>query len=177
MSEKVLEKMFGKQFVEKYRKARAKAEQIPEKSLKEIEQFARENMDADRFAVKYNNLDILLVFAPQNEDLLQIKKTSAGNYKVTAVWYGSESLRGPFISVFTGLEEDARKIVRHTEAASLIVGKLRESMYEGDLTYNFRCLGVIPLEESKEEITKSESELEPADEEEIDMTELLKEGE
>jgi len=177
MSEKVLEKMFGKEFVEKYRKARAKAEKIPEKRLEEIKKFAVENMDPDRFAVKYNNLDVLLVFAPRRENLLEIKKTSAGNYKVTAVWYGNQSLRGPYISVFTGLEEDAERIVRHPEAVSLIVGKLRESMYEGDLTYNFRCLGVVPLEGDKEEFTRSGSEVEPANEEEIDLDELLEEGE
>jgi hypothetical protein len=148
MSEKTLERLFGKEFVEKYREARAKAEQIPQKRLEEIRQFAQENMrDSENFALKYNNLDVLLVSAPQNEELLEVRKTSAGNYRVVAVWLGCESLRGPFISVFCGLEETARKIVRTTGAASLIIGKLREQTYEGDITYSFRCLGVIAVEE------------------------------
>jgi hypothetical protein len=148
VSEKVLERMFGEEFVKKYREARAKAEQIPQQRLEEIKQFAKENMaSSENFALKYNNLDVLLVFAPMNEELLEIRKTSAGNYRVVAVWYGCQSLRGPFISIFCGLEELARKIVRTTGAASLIVGKLREETYEGDLTYSFRCQGVIELEE------------------------------
>jgi len=148
LSEKVLEKVFGKEFVEKYREARARAEQIPQKRLEEIKQFALENMKhSENFALKYDNLDVLLVSAPNTSDLLEVRKTSAGNFRVVAVWYGSESLRGPFISVFCGLEEHARKIVREEGAVSLIVGKLREDTYEGDKTYSFRCQGVIPLDD------------------------------
>ncbi len=149
MSDKVLERIFGKEFVEKYRKARAKAEMVSEQRLKEIKQYAIEHMkDVDNFALKYENLDVLLVFAPSKDDLLKVKKTSAGNYRVAAVWYGCESLRGPFISVFCGIEDLAKKIVRCKGAATLIVGKLREETYEGDVTYSFRCHGVIPIDES-----------------------------
>jgi hypothetical protein len=148
VSEEVLKRMFGEEFVKKYREVRAKAEQIPQQRLEEIKKFAKDNMaSSENFALKYNNLDVLLVFAPQNEELLEVRKTSAGNFRVVAVWYGCQSLRGPFISIFCGLEELARKIVRTTGAASLIVGKLRGETYEGDVTYSFRCQGVIELEE------------------------------
>lgn len=168
MSEKVLEKLFGREFLEKYRQARARAEQIPQQRLEQIKQFAIEQIrNTKSFSVKYDNLDILLVFAPYNEELLGVKKTSAGNYKITAVWYGSESLRGPFISVFTGLEEHAKQLVRATGAPSLIVGKLREDSYEGDITYNFRCLGVIPLQEDSD-IIDAEKNTEDKDFKEFD---------
>jgi len=167
VNEEVLRKAFGEEFVEKYRRARARAEAIPQKRLKEIEKFAMENMkDSENFALKYNNLDVLLVFAPAKEELLEVRKTSAGNYKVVATWFGSESLRGPFISVFCGLEEHAKTIVRRENAATIIVGKLREDTYEGDITYSFRCMGVIPIEDEENEG------YEPANEEEIDMSGL-----
>jgi len=157
MSDKVLERIFGKEFVEKYRKARARAEMVSEQRLKEIKQYAIEHMkDVDNFALKCDNLDVLLVFAPSKDDLLEVKKTSAGNYRVVAVWYGCESLRGPFISVFCGIEDLAKKIVRCKGAASLIVGKLREETYEGDVTYSFRCHGVIPLDEDEADVSKEE---------------------
>jgi len=171
MSEEVLKRMFGKEFVEKYRKARARAESIPQQRLEEIKKFAMENMkDSENFALKYNNLDVLLVFAPVKDELLEIRKTSAGNYKVVATWLGSESLRGPFISVFCGLEEHAKTIVRKENAATIIVGKLREDTYEGDTTYSFRCMGVIPIEDEEDEG------YEPANEEEIDLSNLFEEG-
>ena len=169
MSEKALERMFGKEFVEKYRKARARAEQISEKRLQEIKKFAQENMrHSENFALKYNNMDCLLVFAAQGDELLEVKKTSAGNYRVVAVWYGCQSLRGPFISVFCGLEEMAKKIVRQKGAASLIVGKLREETYEGDVTYSFRCQGVIPIELS--DVQQEDSEIEEIEDEEYDLS-------
>lgn len=167
MSEEALRKTFGEEFLEKYRRARARAESIPQKRLEEIKKFAEEHMkDSENFALKYNNLDVLLVFAPVKDELLEVRKTSAGNYKVVATWLGSESLRGLFISVFCGLEEHARTIVRKTNAATIIVGKLREDTYEGDVTYSFRCMGVIPVEDEKEQG------YEPAEEEEIDMSGL-----
>lgn len=168
MSEEALKKAFGEEFLEKYRRARARAEAIPQKRLKEIEEFAKEHMkDSENFALKYNNLDVLLVFAPVKEEFLEVRKTSAGNYKVVATWLGSESLRGPFISVFCGLEEHAKTIVRKENAATIIVGKLREDTYEGDTTYSFRCMGVIPIEDEEDEG------YEPAEEEEIDMSGLV----
>ena len=167
MSEEVLKKAFGEEFLEKYRRARARAEAIPQKRLKEIEEFAKEHMkDSENFALKYNNLDVLLVFAPVKDELLEVRKTSAGNYKVVATWLGSESLRGPFISVFCGLEEHAKTIVRKENAATIIVGKLREDTYEGDVTYSFRCMGVIPVEDEENEG------YEPAEEKEIDFSNL-----
>lgn len=174
MSDKVLEKMFGKEFMEKYRKARARAEMVSEKRLREIKQFAIENMkDSDNFALKYENLDVLLVFAPSKDDLLEVKKTSAGNYRVVAVWYGCESLRGPFISVFSGIEELVRKIVRYKGAASIIVGKLREDTYEGVVSYSFRCHGVIPLDDDSIGVGGNETEtdeIENVNEEEYNFT-------
>ncbi len=168
VSEKVLERLFGKEFVEKYQKARAKAERIPEKRLEEIKQFALENMkDAENFSLKYDNLDILLIFAPHNDDLLEVRKTSAGNFRVVGVWYGCESLRGPFISIFCGLEEHAKTIVREAGAPTLVVGKLREDTYEGDKSYNLRCLGVIPLQEDSN-IIDAEKDSDDSDIEEID---------
>ena len=148
--EEVIRREFGEEFLRKYKQARARAETIPTTFLNEIKEFAKKNMkNSDNFALKYENLDVLFVVAPSRDDLLEVRKTNAGNYKVTAIWYGSKSVRGPFISVFCNLEEQARKIVRSPNAPSLIVGKLRESTYEGDLTYNFRCFGVIPLGEEE----------------------------
>jgi len=167
VSEEALKKAFGEEFLEKYRRARARAEAIPQKRLEEIKKFAKEHMkDSENFALKYNNLDVLLVFAPVKDELLEIRKTSAGNYKVVATWLGSESLRGPFISVFCGLEEHAKTIVRKENAATIIVGKLREDTYEGDVTYSFRCMGVIPVEDEENEG------YEPAEEKEIDFSNL-----
>ena len=109
MSEEVLRKTFGEEFLEKYRRARARAEAIPQKRLKEIEEFAKEHMkDSENFALKYNNLDVLLVFAPVKDELLEIRKTSAGNYKVVATWLGSESLRGRSLVSFVGLRSTLR---------------------------------------------------------------------
>jgi len=150
--EEVIRREFGEEFLRKYQQARARAEAIPTTFLDKIKEFAKEHMkDSDNFALKYENFDVLFVVAPSRDDLLEVRKTNAGNYKVTAIWYGSKSVRGPFISVFCNLEEQARKIVRSPNAPSLIVGKLRESTYEGDLTYNFRCFGVIPLGDEEAE--------------------------
>jgi len=146
MSEEVLEKLFGREFVERYQQARAKAEQISKAKLEEIRQFALDNMsNSENFALKYDNFDVLLVQSADSPDLLEVRKTSTGNWRVVAIWYGSKSLRGPFISVFCGLEEHARQIVRHEGVPSIIVGRLREDLYEGDISYSFRCQGVIPL--------------------------------
>jgi hypothetical protein len=170
MSEEVLRKLFGEEFLEKYRRARARAEALPQRRLEEIKKFAIENMGySENFALKYDNLDVLLVSAPSREDLLEVRKTSAGNYRVVAVWYGCESLRGPFISIFCGLEEHAKTIVREPGAASLVVGRLREETYEGDKTYSLRCLGVIPLDEEEAEGSQEEE----VKEEDIDMTKYV----
>ena len=56
--------------------------------------------------------------------------------------------------------------MRKENAATIIVGKLREDTYEGDVTYSFRCMGVIPVEDEEEQG------YEPAEEEEIDFSNL-----
>lgn len=148
MSRELLAKLFGEEFLRKYEEARAKAEQIPAQKLEQIKQFALQNMaNSDNFALKYDNLDVLLVQAPSQNHLREVHKTNAGNYRVCAIWLGNTSLRGPFISVFCADQSTAQTIVRGSEAFSLIVGKLREQTYEGDKTYSFRCQGVIPLDD------------------------------
>ena len=148
MSRELLEKLFGREFLEKYEKARARAEQIPAQKLEAIKQFALQNMsNSEDFRLKYDNLDVLLVQAPSKPELLTVHKTNAGNYRVCAIWLGNTSLRGPFISIFCADQDTAQKIVREAEVFSLVVGKLREQTYEGDKTYSMRCQGVIELDE------------------------------
>ena len=148
MSESVLEKIFGPEFVERYRKSLAKAQEIPREKLSAIRSFAVEALKASEdFHVKYDNLDVILVQTPRDLTKFPVVRTSAGNWKVGMIWPGSKSLRGPFISVFTALREDADKLASRPEKLWLLVGKLQERTFEGDVTYSFRCQGIIDLEE------------------------------
>lgn len=150
MSRELLEKLFGKDFLEKYEKARAKAQELSKQKLEAIKQFALQNMaNSENFRLKYDNYDVLLIEAPSKPELLEVHRTNAGNYRVCGIWLGCDSLRGSFISIFCPTEEMARKIVREAEAFSIVVGKLKSQTYEGDITYSLRAAGVIELNEEE----------------------------
>jgi hypothetical protein len=62
------------------------------------------------------------------------------------IWAGSRSMRGPFISVFVADRDTAQKLASTPGKPWLLVGKLQERTFEGDLTYSFRAQGIIELE-------------------------------
>ena len=142
-----LEKLFGKDFVQKYQTALAKAQEVPKEKLEKIREFALTSMkSSDNFYIKFENLDVILAQAPRDPSKFPPKKTNRGNTKVTMIWPGGKSLRGPFISVFCSTREDAEKLTEKPEKVYLLVGKLQERNYEGDTTYSFRCNGVVDPE-------------------------------
>jgi hypothetical protein len=147
MSEETLERLFGRNFVERYKKALAAAREIPKEKLEEYRRLALTSIkDSVDFRLKCDSFDILFVQAPRDTSSFPIKQTKAGNYKVTLIWAGSKSLRNQFVSVFLGAKDDAEKLLSKPEKVWILVGKLRERTYEGDLTYSFNCFGIIDLE-------------------------------
>jgi len=147
ISVEVLKKLFGDEFAERYAKALAEAQKIPRERLEEIKRFALEAMKGrDDFRVQYGKMDVILVQSPFSPERFRPVKTSAGNWKATVVWAGSRSMRGPFVSVFVSDKETAEELVRSPGRPWLLVGKLQERLFEGDVTYSFRALGVVPLE-------------------------------
>jgi len=143
-----LEKVFGKDFLERYKKALAKAQEIPQQKLEAIKKFALEALKdkPEEAYVKYDTLDVILVQTPNDPSRFPPIKTSAGNWKCTVIWAGSKSMRGPFISAFCSEREIADKLASTPGKAWLLVGKLQERTFEGDITYSFRVQGIIPLE-------------------------------
>jgi hypothetical protein len=148
MSVEALKKIFGQQFAEQYQKALAKAQEIPQAKLEAIKKFALDALKAnpEEAKVKYDNLDVLLVQTANDPAKFPVVRTSAGNYKVGMIWAGSKSMRGPFISVFCTDKEVADRLASTPGAPWLIIGKLQERTYEGDITYAFRAQGAISLE-------------------------------
>jgi hypothetical protein len=144
----MLERIWGKEFAEKYRQALARAQQIPATKLAEIKKFAIEALKAnpERCHVKCDNLDVILVQTPNDPSKFPVVKTGAGNFKVGLIWPGSQSMRGPFISVFVADKDTAQKLASTPGRPWLLVGKLQERTFEGDITYSFRVQGVIELE-------------------------------
>jgi len=141
--------IFGDKFAEAYQKALAMTQKLSEERLNKIIAEAitmfRDLGDPTE-VVKIDTFDVILAETPNNPEMIQIKKTSAGNYKIGMIWPGSKSLRGPWISVFVPTEEDAEALSEEG-AHYLLVGKLREQTYQGDLTYNFRVAGFRKFEE------------------------------
>jgi len=158
MGEEKLKKLFGEEFLEKYRQIKSRAAMVPERKLAEIRDYAMRMMRDQAltnpefdFRVKYGNLDILMVSTPEGDTLREIKTTSSGNYKVTMIWNGSKSIFGPFVAVFIPAErrDIAEMLTREPGEVFFIVGKLKEQFYQGDITYSFRLLGVIPIMEEE----------------------------
>jgi hypothetical protein len=143
----VLERVFGREFVEKYQRALARAQELPREKLEVIKKFALDAIrDAVDFRVKYDNLDVILAQAPKDPSKFPVVRTTAGNWKVGMIWAGSRSMRGPFISVFCADKETAQQLVAVPERPWLLVGRLQERQFAGDVTYSFRLMGAIPLE-------------------------------
>jgi hypothetical protein len=149
MSVEAVKKIFGQQFAEQYQKALAKAQEIPQVKLEAIKKFVLDALknNPEEAKVKYDNLDVLLVQTANDPTKFPVVRTSAGNYKVGMIWAGSKSMRGPFISVFTADKEVADRLAATPSKPWLVVGKLQERTYEGDVSYSFRAQGAIPLGE------------------------------
>lgn len=158
----LLKQLYGEKVANTYLQRKRKAEELPKKKLEEIRAFADEHIkESPNFAVKYDNYDVLLVEIPVKDSLRQVKETSAGNYKLTVVWYGIESLRGPFLTVFTFNKDPAQEMSNNPGAFYYIIGTLRERMYQGEKTYAFNMVGAIFLAKPE----KTESVPEVSDEE------------
>jgi hypothetical protein len=144
----ILERLWGKEFAEKYRQALARAQQIPAAKLEAIKKFAIEALKAnpERAYVKYDNLDVVLVQTANDPSKFPVIRTGAGNFKIGMIWAGSQSMRGPFISVFVADKDTAQKLASTPGKPWLLVGKLQERTFEGDVTYSFRVQGIIELE-------------------------------
>lgn len=143
--EEALAKIFGSELVERYYILKRRFDRIPKSTLDKIKKYAKENFrHSNNLALKYNNYDILLVFAPYSEDMLKVTQTTTGDYRVVALWYGADPAIGPFLNIFTSHQEMASQIVRESGAATVICGKLRETEYDDNKKgYNFWCQGVI----------------------------------
>jgi superfamily II DNA/RNA helicase len=142
-----VERIFGKEFAERYQKALLKSHEISREKLEKIREFAMSEIkNSEDFRVKFDSLDVILAQAPKEPKRFPVKKTEIGNYKVTLLWAGSKSTNGPFISVFCSTREDAEKLASKAEKVWLLVGKLQEKMLESDLTYAFSCFGIIDPE-------------------------------
>jgi len=147
MSIDSLEKVFGKDFVQRYRAALAKAGAVPKEKLEEIRSFALNTIkDAPDFRVKFDKWDVILVQTPRNTTNFRSKETVTGIFKVPMIWAGSKSFRSSFISVFVPTKEDADRLLSQPDKIWLLVGKLQQRSYEGDITYSFNCFGIIDLE-------------------------------
>ena len=147
MSLDMLGRIFGKDFVERYKAALAKAQTLPRDKLEAIRNFVLNAIkDAPHFHVRYDNWDIILAQTPRNITKFQTKETKAGNFKISMIWAGSKSLKSPFISIFVSTKEDADSLLSEPDKTWLLVGKLQEGSYEGDVTYSFSCRGFIELE-------------------------------
>ncbi len=153
MSWDVLERLFGSDFAKKVQEQLQEAQELPEKKLEEIKKFAIPEMArTGETKVKYKDpetgreFDVVLCHTPNDPRAMNVKKTSAGNWKVGLVCPAVKSLRGPWISVFLSKEEDARAIEGLPGGTwLLVVGTMREAEYGGDTTYNIRSVGVIVL--------------------------------
>jgi hypothetical protein len=65
MSEDVVEKIFGEEFLQRYKVALAKAREIPKEKLEEIRKFTLTAIrDNPEFRVEYDNLDVIVAQAP-----------------------------------------------------------------------------------------------------------------
>jgi hypothetical protein len=147
MSEEALQKLFGREFAEKYRKALAEARKIPSEKLEKIREFAMTTIrDSADFRVTFDNLDIILVQAPQDPSKFRPKETKTGNYRTGMIWAGSKSLISQIISVFCATREDAEQLLSKPNKLWLLIGKLREKTYEGDVSYTFTCFGFVDPE-------------------------------
>ena len=153
MSWDVLEKYFGSEFVKKVQEQLAEAQELPERKLEEIKKFAIPEMArTGQTLVKYKDpetgreFDVVLCHTPNDPKAMNVKKTSAGNWKVGLVSPAVKSLRGPWLSVFLSKEEDARALETLPGGTwLLVVGTLKEAEYGGDVTYNIRSVGIIVL--------------------------------
>jgi hypothetical protein len=142
-----LAKIFGQKFAEKYREALQRAYEIPKQKLNEMKPLIIELLkSSESFRAQFDRFDAILVTTPASVERFPPKKTSAGNWKVTMIWPGSQSLRGPFISVFVADESDAKLLSSTPEKPFILVGKLQQQDYMGDVTYSFRTVGIIELE-------------------------------
>ena len=142
-----LAKIFGEKFAEKYRESLQRAQEIPKQKLKEMKPLVIELLkDSENFRAQFDKFDVILATTPTNPERFPPKRTNAGNWKVTMVWPGSESLRGPFISVFVVEEKDAELLSSTPDRAFILIGKLQKQDYMGDVTYSFRVAGIIELE-------------------------------
>lgn len=147
---KTLETIFGAEFVQKYKEARAKAEQLAKERALEIAKRAIEIMkNTGSTHARVDDFDVILAETPANPDFAKVTETRAGNFKVGMIWAGSDSPRGPWISVFVPLKDQAESLVKEAGKLFLLVGKLRSSTYEGSTTYNFRALSAISVDELK----------------------------
>jgi len=140
-------RLFGDQFAKKYQEALQKAQEIPKEKLRQMKPLLIELLrGSSDFRASFDKFDVILVTTPSNIDRFPPKKTSAGNWKVTVVWPGSQSLRGPFVSVFVSEEGDAKLLSSTPDKAFILIGKLQTQSYMGDTTYSFRTAGIIELE-------------------------------
>ena len=140
-------KIFGEQFATKYREALQKAQEIPKQKLEQMKPLVVELLKTSSdFKASFDKFDVILATTPTNVERFPPKKTSAGNWKVTMIWPGSQSLRGPFISVFVTEEKDAKLLSSTPDKAFILIGKLQSQTYMGDVSYNFRVAGIIELE-------------------------------
>jgi hypothetical protein len=140
-------KLFGEQFARKYQEALQKAQEIPKEKLRQMKPLLIELLKSSSdFRATFDKFDVILVTTPTNVDRFPPKKTSAGNWKVTVVWPGSQNLRGPFVSVFVSEEGDAKLLSSTPDKAFILIGKLQTQSYMGDTTYSFRTAGIIEVE-------------------------------
>jgi hypothetical protein len=140
-------RIFGEQFATKYREALQKAQEIPKQKLEQMKPLVVELLKTSNdFKASFDRFDVILATTPTNVERFPAKRTSAGNWKVTMIWPGSQSLRGPFISVFVTEEKDAKLLSSVPDKAFILIGKLQSQNYMGDVSYNFRVAGIIELE-------------------------------
>jgi len=143
----VLKRIFGEDFQERYQRALARAQQIPSEELEAIKRFAVEALkSSEDFRVRYGDFDVILAQTPAEPGKFPILRASTGYYKVAMLWPGSKSIRGPLVSVFTADRSTAEKLSSTPNKAWLLVGRLQERRWQGDVAYIFRLRGVIPLD-------------------------------
>jgi hypothetical protein len=147
MSEEAVQKIFGREFAEKYKRALSEARKIPKEKLEKAREFAMATIkDSADFRVKYDSYDVILVQAPHDPSKFRPKETKNSNYRTAMIWAGSRSLSSPFISVFCATRDDAEKIVSKPNKLWLLIGKLQEKPYKGDTSYTFTCFGIVDPE-------------------------------
>ena len=142
--------IFGIEFETKYFEALQRASKVGEETAK---QLAKQGLELMKKMKIYNVevadargkvFNVLLATVPNNPE---VKKTSAGNYKLGLICPAISGVTGAWISAFFAEREEAEKVARQQGETILLVGKLREREFAGGTTFSINVAKAFSLDE------------------------------